>query len=359
MPSARIAMNYLKAYCKLVRKEEAKGLTKKEAKKQGIYVEGHHVFPKCIYGKSSQGNTRIVYVSARVHYILHALLEKAFIKRYGFRHWKTKSMTFAHIKMKGYVYNKRYTNNLLYEGVRKRFSEIAKNKKMSKEAREKLSKSRIGRFGGRNHYLVHPLKIYFENGTTLTYEDGIHNFCREYGYGKDYVGSLVNGKRKKKYKDIIKVEKLEKPKIAKQKTYKKIFAGRYHKSSIPVRIYFADGRILDCPDGCEYFCKVNPKYTARVLSAMRRGERTMHKDIVKVEDLNKEKGKPIVKKYHNKNYVPIKIYFSDGRTIIEEKGATEFCIKNPEYMQAKISAVSLGKRKTHRDIIKVERLVEW
>ena len=65
-------MNYLKTYCNLIRKTEQRGYTKKKAKEQGLYVEGHHTFPKSIYGK----NTRIVYLTAREHYIAHALLER-------------------------------------------------------------------------------------------------------------------------------------------------------------------------------------------------------------------------------------------------------------------------------------------
>ena len=45
-------MNYLKTYCNLIRKAEQKGYTKKKAKEQGLYVEGHHTFPKSIYGKN-------------------------------------------------------------------------------------------------------------------------------------------------------------------------------------------------------------------------------------------------------------------------------------------------------------------
>ena len=113
-------MNYLKLYCKIVRNEEAKGLTKKQAKEQGLYVEGHHIFPRCIYGQHKDGNKKIIYVSARVHYLLHALLEKAFIKRYGVNDSKTICMTSAHVKMKGYEYNKKYHNSYLYENARKR-----------------------------------------------------------------------------------------------------------------------------------------------------------------------------------------------------------------------------------------------
>jgi hypothetical protein len=81
-------MNYLKVYCNLIRKAEKRSYTKKKAKEQGLYVEGHHTFPKSIFGK----NKRIVYLTAREHYIAHSLLEKICIKRYGLNHWKTLKM---------------------------------------------------------------------------------------------------------------------------------------------------------------------------------------------------------------------------------------------------------------------------
>ena len=149
-------MNYLKVYCNLIRKAEKRGYTKKKAKEQELYVEGHHTFPISIYGK----NRRIVYLTAREHYIAHSLLEKICIKRYGLNHWKTLKMIKAHISMTG-SNNKmeRYKNSFLYEKCRIRFSEknsgsgnpmygktqstelieYLRNRNFSKETRKKMS----------------------------------------------------------------------------------------------------------------------------------------------------------------------------------------------------------------------------
>lgn len=59
-------MNYLKIYCNLIRKVEQRGYTKKKAKELGVYVEGHHTFPKSIFGK----NNRIVYLTGREHFLI-------------------------------------------------------------------------------------------------------------------------------------------------------------------------------------------------------------------------------------------------------------------------------------------------
>jgi hypothetical protein len=65
-----------------MRKAEQRGWTKKSAP---CYVEEHHVFIKAIFGE----NGRLVYLTAREHFIAHVLLWKACRKRYGKQHWKT------------------------------------------------------------------------------------------------------------------------------------------------------------------------------------------------------------------------------------------------------------------------------
>lgn len=107
-------MNYLKVYCNLIRKAENR--TPPEG-----YTEKHHIFPKSIYGD----NDRVVVLTAKEHYIAHALLEKICLKRYGKSHIYTEKMTYAHFLMND---GKRYYNSFLYEQVRKKVSEIHSNK---------------------------------------------------------------------------------------------------------------------------------------------------------------------------------------------------------------------------------------
>lgn len=107
-------MNYLKVYCNLIRKAEIR--TPPEG-----YIEKHHIFPVSIYGK----NNKIVLLTGREHYIAHALLEKAFIKRYGISHWKTYKMSAAHSLMKD---GTRYYNSYLYECARKRWGKMHSQK---------------------------------------------------------------------------------------------------------------------------------------------------------------------------------------------------------------------------------------
>jgi hypothetical protein len=129
-------MNYLRTYCNLIRKAEQRGYTKKKAKEQGVYVEGHHTFPVSIFGK----NKRIVYLTAREHYITHALLERVCIKRYGLKDQRTYKMIWAHVSMTGKnkFAKERYHNSYLYEAARLRISEI----EFSEEIKQKMSTHR-------------------------------------------------------------------------------------------------------------------------------------------------------------------------------------------------------------------------
>jgi hypothetical protein len=132
-------MNYLKVYCNLIRKAEKRGYTKKKAKEQGLYVEGHHTFPVSIFGK----NKRIVYLTAREHYIAHALLVKICISRYELYHWKSKKMIYAFWGMNNQENNlqQRYFNSKIYESARIKYINISKEFRHNKDSLRKLKQS--------------------------------------------------------------------------------------------------------------------------------------------------------------------------------------------------------------------------
>jgi len=130
-------MNYLKIYCNLIRKAENRT-------PPGGYTEKHHTFPISIFGK----NKRVVALTAREHYVSHALLERICMKRYGLKDQRTVKMTHAHIMMKG---NGNYVNSYLYESARIRFSEVKKGenhpmfgKVHSEETKTKISVANKG-----------------------------------------------------------------------------------------------------------------------------------------------------------------------------------------------------------------------
>ena len=133
-------MNYLKVYCNLIRKAENR--TPPEG-----YTEKHHIFPVSIYGK----NSRIVVLTAREHYIAHALLEKICIQRYGLNHIRTQKMIHAFWCMNNQKTKNTYLNSHLYESSKKTFLEIISGensywygRKHTLETRKKISESQTG-----------------------------------------------------------------------------------------------------------------------------------------------------------------------------------------------------------------------
>ena len=116
-------MNYLKIYCKLVKFAENRNWKKNY---DGLYLEGHHIFPISIYGK----NDRIVYLTAREHFLAHWLLYKICLKRYGIKNRKTFNMgsAFAMMCVSNDLQERTYTSRQ-YEIARKCLSKIRTGKK--------------------------------------------------------------------------------------------------------------------------------------------------------------------------------------------------------------------------------------
>lgn len=68
---------YSKEYLDLINKARERGWTKKAANKQGIYVEGHHIIPKCIAPELEKDEDNIVFLTAREHYEAHRFLSES------------------------------------------------------------------------------------------------------------------------------------------------------------------------------------------------------------------------------------------------------------------------------------------
>jgi len=239
-------MNYLKVYCNLIRKAENR--TPPEG-----YTEKHHTFPKSIFGK----NNRTVALTAREHYIAHALLERIFIKRYGLKDRRTIKMITAFWCMNNQNTKNEYFNSYLYETLRERYIETVIGKTLPPETKEKISKANSGKnnrmygrtgtkhpnygkshskqsknkiskalkgiirsqeFGdkvsqakkgkntGENNAKSNWWKLTFKNGNVLIM-CGIHTWSKENGYCRQSIGKIYAGKIKT-HKDIVTVEKL-------------------------------------------------------------------------------------------------------------------------------------------------------
>jgi hypothetical protein len=142
--------NYLKHYTRLIRKAERRNPP------EG-YLEKHHVFPVSVFGK----NNRVVKLTGREHYIAHALLERIFIKRYGYNCNATHKMIHAFFLMNNMQGSgqHRYVNSILFEQSRMNFSirMSGKNSPMYGKKRifteEHLANMNAARKSGKDHPL--------------------------------------------------------------------------------------------------------------------------------------------------------------------------------------------------------------
>lgn len=192
-------MNYLRTYCNLIRKAEQRGYTKKKAKEQGVYVEGHHTFPVSIFGK----NKKIVYLTAREHYIAHALLKKVYMKRYGVEDCRTKKMIYAFWRLNNETVKNTYSNSHLYQLSKVDFANLMReesvfsknNPSKKKERRNQISKSVSEHLKSltRDQYIdryknrIERLKILFKGEGNPFYNK---THTQEV---KDYIGKLSRG----------------------------------------------------------------------------------------------------------------------------------------------------------------------
>ena len=315
-------MNYLKVYCKLVRKFEERNLTRNEGKELFGYCEVHHIWMRSIYGQESDGNTRKVVVSTREHYVLHAVLEKGFIQRYGLYHPHTKKATHAFIRMKN---KNRYYNSRLFEEAYKR----------------KVRQTCI------------PMRIYFSDGRVIDWYDGKEEFCRQNPeYSTKGLRKMIL-KNQIKHRDIIKVEEIDRdnpqPIVFPENLDPK------HEKAIPIRVYFDDGRIIECEKGIKFFCEENPKYISQMIGRMLRKTAKFYKDVIKVDFINPEDQNMGNRKSPSVElYLPIKIYFKDGRTLEYRKGISYFCRMNNKYYLSKMLLVLRKQYPIHLDITKIE-----
>ena len=189
-------MNYLKVYCNLIRKAENRNCP------EG-YVEKHHIFPKSIFGN----NNKIVTLTAREHYIAHALLEKIYLKRYGIDDIKTKKMIHAFWIMSARD-KKIKINSYIFENLRLRRSiilrEMMKNdnpfrgKYHTEETKEKMRGRKVDknmrkRLSELNCKLK--CKLIDPNGK-IFFTKNLPQFCRKIDLSYSSMHRVVSGKRK-------------------------------------------------------------------------------------------------------------------------------------------------------------------
>jgi len=277
MQSVRVEMNYLKVYCNLIRKAENRTLL-------DGYTEKHHTFPKSIFGK----NNRIVVLTAREHYIAHALLEKICIKKYGLNHWKTKKMINAFWCMNSQKSKNTYIKSHLYESSRLRRSILmsGKNnhmygKKISEETKEKRSKAHTGK------------KMSLESRAKMS--EAAKKRPKENYFGRKHseetklkLRNLNKGKKipnevRKKMSDANKGENNHYFGKKHSLEIRQKMSGENHSRSMWWKITFADGNVIEqC--GLTNWSKENG-YSQGAIYKVAYGKKKKYKDIVAVEKL--------------------------------------------------------------------------
>lgn len=117
-------MNYLFVYVSLIEKRKSTPLP------DGVYGENHHIVPRCMGGSDSKEN--IVRLTAREHYIAHALL---------FKNYRTSSLAHAWYSMLrvGRGQDRRFTS-AQYEAAKSARSEML-SKEMSGSGNHFFGKS--------------------------------------------------------------------------------------------------------------------------------------------------------------------------------------------------------------------------
>lgn len=99
-----------------------------------VYVEKHHIIPKCMGGNNESNNIAIL--TAEEHYIAHQLLTKIYPTNI--------KLVYALNMMAGSNKTINRLNNKQYSWIRKKLYKIRKEFKHSDETRKHISESKIG-----------------------------------------------------------------------------------------------------------------------------------------------------------------------------------------------------------------------
>ena len=130
---------YSQCYYNIIDRAKSRDLPKE------IYTESHHIIPKSLGGSNDQSN--LVKLTAREHFICHLLLPKMLIginkRKMSFAIWSMLNRDHSKNKSRYKVNSHRYES--IKKQVAEAISQMHKGKTVSKETREKLSKSCLGR----------------------------------------------------------------------------------------------------------------------------------------------------------------------------------------------------------------------
>jgi hypothetical protein len=129
---------YTKCYYSIIERAKSRDLSK------DVYTEKHHIIPRSLGGSNNANN--LIRLTAKEHRLVHILLPRMTIDSAH-----TKSMWYAlwmMLRTKNNNQSRRISKGNIFElakiAVAKNSSQLHKGKIVSKETREKMSKSRMG-----------------------------------------------------------------------------------------------------------------------------------------------------------------------------------------------------------------------
>lgn len=167
-------MNYKKHYDNLIIKAQTRNLDK------SIYVERHHIIPKCMNGSDDPNN--IVKLLPEEHIIAHLLLYKIYQRTKliyaivcmlnGFNQCKIKNN-------KEYGYFRRKFNPAMCYGIKKGKDHPMYGKKHSDESRKKISDNHHN-VAGKNNPKAKTWKIISPTNEVFIITGELKKFCKEH-----------------------------------------------------------------------------------------------------------------------------------------------------------------------------------
>lgn len=123
-------MNYEKVYNQIIEK------AKQENRKiyDGVYYEKHHIKPQSLFKELKKDQNNIVLLTAKEHFICHMLLAEIYdCKEMKYAIWRMCNDNTYHVSARYYEYIK--------QNIAKESSKLNKGRKLSPEARKKISEA--------------------------------------------------------------------------------------------------------------------------------------------------------------------------------------------------------------------------
>jgi len=145
-------MNYLYIYRQLIARAKSENRQKLNRNDSNyIYYESHHIIPRCLLKHKPKhivnGKWNLVLLTAREHFIAHALLWKISKQRYGINHNRTHKMIYALLQFSRKLPNRTKINSNTYKILKENHSCVCSLRQVSDTTRKLLSK----KFSGKNN----------------------------------------------------------------------------------------------------------------------------------------------------------------------------------------------------------------